>query len=358
MKKRYLQILILGVVPFCTVGGKAFGQGRPAKLGPDILYVTDEADGTVKSFSAKDGTRLGFTTQQGGMRAPMGLFVAGGELVVVNQNADKSFPGEILQYLLRNGNLAGPLVDQHDQDAPWAPRGIVLLKGVLYVSSISSNFADPLLPGAIYVFTGDGKLLGKMAPPPSDPPFKFYPRGIVFHDGFLYVANLPNATVNGPGIGGQVLKFDPNTFEYKGVFIDDSMGGAGHLNRPDGLVFGTDGKLYITSFVGDPPRTDPTRDRDSIRIYDQNGSYLDSIFLDEKGISPLARAAAQALLFGPDGKLYVPIGGNGPSTGEIRRYDVSTKDYDIFVPKGILGSPFYLTFGGTDPATLGYMFEE
>ena len=24
----------------------------------------------------------------------MGLFVAGGELVVVNQNADKSFPGE------------------------------------------------------------------------------------------------------------------------------------------------------------------------------------------------------------------------------------------------------------------------
>ena len=37
----------------------------------------------------------------------MGLFVAGGELVVVNQNVAKPFSGEILQYLLRGGKLAG-----------------------------------------------------------------------------------------------------------------------------------------------------------------------------------------------------------------------------------------------------------
>ncbi len=70
------------------------------------------------------------------------------------------------------------------------------------------------------------------------------------------------------------------------------------------------------------------------------------------------RAPAQALLFGPDGKLYVPISGPGPSTGEIRRYDVATKSFEIFVQSGILGSPFYLTFGGTNPATLAYAFEE
>jgi hypothetical protein len=41
------------------------------------------------------------------------------------------------------------------------------------------------------------------------------------------------------------------------------------------------------------------------------------------------RAFAQALLFGPDGKLFVPITGNGPDTGEVRRYDVSTGSFDV-----------------------------
>jgi hypothetical protein len=49
-----------------------------------------------------------------------------------------------------------------------------------------------------------------------------------------------------------VLKFDPNTLEFKGVFIDDSAGGVGHLNRPEGFVFGPgpNRKLYITTFRG------------------------------------------------------------------------------------------------------------
>jgi hypothetical protein len=107
-KKQYRQFLmVLLAVTFCTVTGNSFGQVRPAALGPDTLYVTDELDGTVKSFSTQDGSRLGFTTQKGQLRAPMGLFVAGGELVVVNQNAGKPFSGEILQYLLRGGKLAG-----------------------------------------------------------------------------------------------------------------------------------------------------------------------------------------------------------------------------------------------------------
>ena len=91
-KKQYRQFLmVLLAVTFCTVTGNSFGQGRPAALGPDTLYVTDELDGTVKSFSTQDGSRLGFTTQKGQLRAPMGLFVAGGELVVVNQNAGEAF---------------------------------------------------------------------------------------------------------------------------------------------------------------------------------------------------------------------------------------------------------------------------
>jgi len=51
----------------------------------------------------------------------------------------------------------------------------------------------------------------------------------------------------------------------------------------------------------------------------------------------------------------VPISGNGPDTGAVRRYDVTTDTYTNFVaPGGPLGSPWYLTFGKTDPATLAY----
>jgi hypothetical protein len=145
-------------------------------------------------------------------------------------------------------------------------------------------------------------------------------------------------TRRGAGNGGQVLKFDPNTLQFKGVFIDD-IGGIGGLNRPDGLVFGPNGNLYVTSFrlISNP--IDPAA-VDSIRAYDRFGRFLESILLYNRG-EP--RAFAQAILFGPDGKLFVPISGGGPSTGEIRQYDVRTKKYDIFVKGGILVSPQYLT---------------
>ncbi len=66
------------------------------------------------------------------------------------------------------------------------------------------------------------------------------------------------------------------------------------------------------------------------------------------------RVFAQALLFGPDGDLFVPL----TNTGEVRRYDVDSGAFDVFIPAGgeLLG-PWYLTFGNTDPATLAYVPE-
>ena len=193
-----------------------------------------------------------------------------------------------------------------------------------------------------------GNLLQQsLRPPPLAN--KFFPRGIVFRDGLIYVSNCPNFTnKTGPGNGGQVLRFDPSTFEFKDIFIDDIRGGVGHLNRPEGLVFGPDGNLYITSFRADPS------DTDSIRIYDGNtGAFKSKIDLYTPPQQP--RAFAQALLFGPGGSLFVPISGGGPDTGAVRRYNVSNKTFDNFVkPGGPLGAGWYLTFGQTDPSTLAY----
>lgn len=344
MKKHHLSVLflvLLAVTPWRS-------SSNAASLGPDILYVGDESDSTVKSFSAQTGEPGAFVTQNTGrLVGPMGLLIAGPELIVVNQNVNLSLNGEILQYQLKDGSFAGAWVPSSDPNAPFAPRGAVLLNGVLYVANLTS--VPDGTPGAVYVFSGNGKLLGKLTPS-GDLASRFFPRSVVLNprDGLLYVSSDPGYSPStGPGNGGQVFKFNPSTLDYEGVFINET-GGHGQLNRPEGLVFGPDGNLYITSFRGDPT------DTDSIRIYNRYGHMVGEIQLD---FVNQPRAFAQALLFGPGGKLFVPISGNGPLTGQIRQYDVRTKAFDVFVRAGTLGAPFYLTFGRTNSATLEYGFQ-
>jgi len=150
--------------------------------------------------------------------------------------------------------------------------------------------------------------------------------------------------------GGAVLRFNPKSGAFLGTFV--SSDSTNDLQRPEGLVFGPDGNLYITSFRAS------TSDTDKIDIFAgpkgvQPGAFLGKIDLDQVGGD---RAFAQALLFGPDGKLFVPITGGDPhTTGTVRRYDVTTKAFDIFITSAHLGQPFYLTFSQTDPATLAFV---
>ena len=189
---------------------------------------------------------------------------------------------------------------------------------------------------------------------------EFHPRGAVLGpDGLLYVSvthDLDSTSPNFNPLAGWILRFDPNN---NGRFVDvfASDGGVGcamHLHRPEGIVFGPDGRLYVTAFRGTPP-TPNTTDTDKILIFDSTGVCLDLIELDQSN-QPLA--FAQAILFGPDGFLFVPINGNGPDTGAVRRYNVVDKTFENFVlpaaQGGPLGQPWYLTFGKTDPATLDY----
>lgn len=87
------------------------------------------------------------------------------------------------------------------------------------------------------------------------------------------------------------------------------------------------------------------------------GTKVDQIDLAAPQASGGKRSFAQALLFGPEGRLFGPITG-GASAGQVRRYDVETKQFDVFASVTTPAEPqpqwYYLTFGKTNPSTLKY----
>jgi len=108
---------------------------------------------------------------------------------------------------------------------------------------------------------------------------------------------------------------------------------------------------YVLSFRDNGQPNQPGN-TDAIRIYGAStGVFLDKIGLWQ-GTQP--RSFAAGLLFGPEGKLFVPING-GANAGEVRRYDAATKQFNVFVPAGppALGGTMLL-FENTDPATFAY----
>ena len=343
------------------------GEGVVCAKGPesDILYVGDVVTNTIKRFNAQTGSRLSggsssgvFLKQgSGGLDGPRGILVKSDRLLVVNQNVNQTFAGEVLRYKLNDGAPDGALISSADEDAPFAPRGMVSWKGSIYVASFDPEAES----GRLIAFDEKtGKLLREFVAPDGFA-YTFHPRGVVIGpNGLLYVSNFPDLVTQN---GGQVLVFDPDTLDFVGAFIVDNQGGKGQLNRPEGLVFGPDGNLYVTSFRD---FAHPDEDTDSIRIYDgHTGEFKGKIDLYAIG---QPRASAQALLFGPGGKLFVPISGPlppvppGSSTGQLRRYDVRVTPegvkyaYTVFVPTppADTSALWYLTFGKTNPGTLAY----
>jgi hypothetical protein len=360
----------------------------------DFLYVGDGYDNTVKRFDADTGAYTPFVpSSSGGLDGPRGLiFIPQLTLVVANQNVNQEFSGEILAYNGTNGMFLKALVPHSNSpslDTPWAPRGIVA-QGILFVASLSHGSADPENDdGAILMYTLNGMFIGELPkpqkppqlPPPLNTPGHFHPRSLVIFDGLLYVSNAPHTPAQGnkKSLQGEVLRYDLGKMAFKDVFVYDlqnDLQKAGvSFNRPEGLVFGPDGNLYVTSF-----RTD-SKDTDKILIFagpgsinPSPGSFIGKIDLESADYpaDQQARAFAQALLFGPKGLLYVPITGLGPntggppdapfgySTGAVRRYNVKTRERVVpdfvlpFLQQGPLRQPWYLTFGNTDPATLAY----
>jgi len=344
MKKVRSQSRIAAVIGLIIMATAMMFEAPLAKAA-DYLYIGDQHDNTVKQFNASTGAFLStFVKSQGGLHGPMGIvFDSSANLWLSNQNANTNTSGEILLFG-NSGKLLEQVVQNSNVNAPFAPEGMILLpNNTLFVAdeSAPSPKSDPTPPsGVLRRYNTSGLFLGASVPGTTYTG-AFHPRGVVLGpDGYVYVTNVP---ILG-GIGGQVMRFDANTGDFVDVFIS-SAGGAGQLNRPVGLAFGPDGRLYVTSFKDVNPNAAP--DNDKILIY-QGSTQVDSINLDAVGGT---RTYAETLLFGPDGKLFVPIN----NTGEVRKYDVNTKTYVSFVAAGgQLGTPWFLTFGKTNPSTLAY----
>lgn len=330
------------------------GALSPLKANADSLYIGDTDNpinpiSTIKRFDATTGAFIDtfVSSGSGGLSGPTGILFVDGNIVVASQNPLLKISGGILQYNGSTGQFINSLVPSSSKYAPFAPRGIIL-GDKLYVADLT--ISSGISSGRIRTYTKDGQFQGDINLGNAIKNKDSHPRGIVFGPGpssdLLYVSVRDlNKT---DGLGGYVLRFNPDG-SFVDVFIADD-GGPGQLNRPEGLVFGPNGKLYITSFRA------TTTDTDSIRVYNSDGTFDHKIDLDTVNGS---RAYAQALLFGPNGCLFVPI----TNTGEVRRYNVGggqcdavqMDHYQTFISAGgNLGVPWYLTFGKTNPKTLEY----
>ena len=345
---------------------QAAAQTAPTTT-PDPLFISDNGDNTIKVINTADGTGSVFIPKTDAgqnyvLKGPKGIIAVGNTLYVANQFANTGANGEIIKFDKATGTFAGYLVKHSDKNAPYAPRGIVLSPdgNSIYVASYVSkgdkeqgeNPHVHFTPGYIsqYDIT-TGKLIKRYSTPAGFLGVnEFNPRGLVFHGGKLYVSVTDDQFVDTSV--GYVLSCtcSPSSNSWK-IVVASNKGNnyESGLHRPEGLVFSPDGEqLWVTSFRrlnSDGSIVDP----DQLIAYNPTtGAKVDSILLYQ---SDQPRAFSQAIVFGPEGKLFVPI----TNTGELRSYDVSDHTYSVITSAGSpLQVPFYLSFGNTNPSTLDY----
>lgn len=329
----------------------------------DSLYIGDGGDNSVKRFDASAGTFQGnfVAPGSGGLSGPRGVIFLQGRLLVVNQNALTDDFGEILRYRRNDGAFTDALIPCNpplgrltcNPDGPFIPRGLIRgLGDTILVADLFSQGANFQPPGHIKeVSSKTGAFVRNYDTTGFNAPF--FPRGIVRGpDGLIYVSVIGSLDPEDPAfdpLSGYILRFNPRSGKLVDTLVSNpadnpSLGCTQHLHRPEGLVFGPDNNLYVTSFRAN------SGDIDRILVFNRKGQCLanKTIELDVAGQD---RSFAQALVFGPKGRLFVPMN----NTGEVRRYNVNSKTYDIFVAAGgELQNPWFLTFGDTNPRTLKY----
>ena len=172
-----------------------------------------------------------------------------------------------------------------------------------------------------------------------------------------------------------ILAYDAEDGEFQGVFAEDAA-----LDEPEGLVFGPNGNLFVTSRTNEVLEFDGETG-DLVGVFASGNGLFDPAGLafggpdndlfvgsgdpEEGGESQILRFDGvtgdfetvvdagntgelnnpEGLIFGPDGLLYV----NSAGDGQVLRYDAATNAFvDVFVAEednGGISDPVDLTFG-------------
>jgi sugar lactone lactonase YvrE len=230
--------------------------------------------------------------------------------------------------------------------------------GNLYVSSGGSsslNIFDSLYPtdSAVLRFSPAGEFLGVAASGNG----LARPYGNAFGpDGNLYVSSFRS---------NQILRFDGKTGQFLDVFASDNNSGLGSLNSlngPNGLLFGPDGSLYVTTqgsantalggltfnFNSQVLRYSPEQ------VAGKQSTINPQVFVDQPALLPENPGfiSLLGLLLAPNNDILV-----SDFAGGIRRYtpdgslaDTISTNYTGTIPSSnFIGG---LTFGGDKPDVL------
>ena len=137
-------------------------------------------------------------------------------------------------------------------------------------------------------------------------------------DGNLYVSS-------GTNTDGKILRYNGKTGAFLGVFAQGSG-----MKRPYGNAFGPDGNFYVASFRSDQ----------ILKFDGKTGAFI-SVFAKGDGTAAGLLNGPNDLLFGPEGKLYVTTQGSvADGTGgisfkfdsQVLRYDTTTGAGEVFAP--------------------------
>lgn len=157
----------------------------------------------------------------------------------------------------------------------------------------------------------------------------FRPYGSAFgSDGNLYISSF---------LSDQILRYNGTTGEFIDVFASGN-GLPGGLNGPNDLLFGSDGSLYVTTQGSVAVNGEPTFPGLPSQVLRFNpGSTTPTVFVEQPEPSPDSGFVSfLGLAFGPEGDLFVSDFAN-----DIRRYNLA---------RGALVDTLSTNYTGTSPS--------
>jgi DNA-binding beta-propeller fold protein YncE len=344
----------------------AAGAFAAAAASADTLNVGEGTDNTILSFNAM-GNPLGafVSASPTGATGPRGiLHLRNGHFLVAYQNPGLPVNGEIDEFA-NNGAFLRALVPGTDANAPFAPRGIILGPDsrTLYVADFGAGATGAVDRYDVTTGTFLGALDFSSFFTSSAFNGEFHPRGLVVAPDrrTLYVTLFSETAFPE---GGWVLSYDIATGRVRVIASNNPNAPASndchaYLNAPEGVTIGPDQNLYVIGRRPDLTVNPTAVNTDKVLVLNRTtGACRPWINLDQPTQEP--PSYAQSLLFGPGGRLYLPIRGGGLDTGGVRSYDLCAHPvtYTLVVQPQQIGSAvadwWFESFGRTDPTTLAY----